>query len=116
MHNSCWKDFLKRIDGVVDNIAGEMELGWYDGETLYLSIDAILKKVGSQNGETFKKLTEVAEQIAKENGLKNVRIDFNLVVNSRLAHDSTWARQYGYYFSKHEDKFGTVVTWEKVLH
>ena len=92
-----------------------MELGWYDGETLYLSIDAILKKIETISGGTFKRLTEVAEQMAKENGLKNVRIDFNLVVNNRLATDPTWAAEYGYFYSKHTDEFRTVVTWEKEL-
>lgn len=102
------------IDGV-DFLHGKADLGWCDGENAQFSIDIILKSHNS-NGSIFESLTSKAEAIAKNAGLNQVRIDYNLVVNERLKVDPSWAREYGYNFSSTIDDFGdTNVTWSKII-
>ncbi|MFD2920700.1 RHS repeat domain-containing protein [Terrimonas rubra] len=113
--SDLFEDFSKRMGSSVDNLAGKMDIS--DDGTLYLSIDAILKKLDGPSNDTFKKLTEIAEQMGKEQGAHSVQINFNLVVNHRLANDPTWAQEYGYYFTKQVDSnFGYItVTWDKSI-
>ena len=100
----------------VDNLSGSANIGWYTGETAYFEIEAILKSPNSP-GSVFKDLTMKMESIAKNAGMKEVVIDFKMVVNPRLKTDSNWAKEFGYYFSSSTDGATgtTTVTWTKPL-
>lgn len=100
----------------VDILSGKGNKGWYDGETLSLDINSIQKKAHTAKGSAFESLNKYAEDLAKKSGLKNIRIEFGPVMNSRLGNDPTWAREYGYDFSSSTDNLGnTTVTWEKKI-
>jgi RHS repeat-associated protein len=100
----------------VPTLQGKADLGWFDGETLNFDINSILKGVDAPKGAAFTELTQFAENLAKESGLKNVRLQFGPVMNQRLANDASWAKEYGYHFSSSTDDLGnTIVTWEKSL-
>ena len=102
------------IEGV-DNLKGNIDLGWYDGETAFVEISNIFK-AQNYSGSVFKNLVTKIESIAAEAGLKEVQIQFQIVINSRLANDPTWAKQYGYNFYQDLDDLGTTrVTWTKQL-
>ena len=100
----------------LDILQGNADLGWYDGETLSLSINSIQKNPLSDKNSGFSNLINYAENLAKDSGLSDVRLEFGPVMNSRLATDATWAKEYGYFYSSYKDDLGnTVVTWEKTL-
>ncbi len=103
----------------IGNLEGSVDLGWYDGETAYFSIDGI-NKGPNPKGSAFGELTSYAEELAKQQGLSEVTIDFNVVMNGRLGHDPSWARQYGYHYSSRkvyysETQYTLTVTWTKIL-
>jgi RHS repeat-associated protein len=103
------------IEGV-DNLAGRADIGWYTGETAHFEVDAILKSPNS-NTSVFKELTTKMEKIAKQAGMKEVMIEFKMVVNPRLKIDGNWAREFGYhFFSTTEGELETTtVTWTKEI-
>lgn len=80
---------------------------------------SIFRTPNSARGDVMKKLTYGLEMMAKQKGLNEVRIEFKIVINQRLATDPTWAKQYGYFFNAYKEgpagAQSTVVTWEKVL-
>jgi hypothetical protein len=101
----------------IDLLEGEIEFGWYDGKTLNISINSIQKNPLAPKNSAMKNLTNFAEDLAKKNDFKNVRLEFGPVMNSRLKTDHLWAREFGYYFSHTTDKLGnSVITWEKTLN
>lgn len=115
VHNDClFKEFERRMGNTVTNLAGRMEMTeWGD---MNLEIDAILKSADAAPGEAFKKLTQTAEQMAREQGATGLSIKFNMVVNPRLRYDPNWAREYGYHFSEEKNKFGIInIIWEKSI-
>ncbi|MBK1897374.1 hypothetical protein [Chryseobacterium paridis] len=65
----------------------------------------------SRQRGVFKALTEGFEAMAKKYGMNEVRIQFNMVFNQNLKHNSLWAKEYGYFFSRE----GDTVVWEKIL-
>ncbi|MEM6319610.1 MAG: hypothetical protein AAF960_18195 [Bacteroidota bacterium] len=103
-------DFIEGIDV----LAGKADLGWYDGETAFVYISAILKSP-NYSGSIMRNLTNKIEELARANNLTDIRIEFGLVVNPRLQSDPTWASEFGYFFSSSEDRFGITVLWEKSL-
>jgi hypothetical protein len=95
-----FKTLVERMGNTIQDMSGSLEAGWADGETLLIEIHGILRGKNVPSGGTFTKLIQVAEKIAKQNGLKNVRIEFKMIYNGRLKSDPTWAQKYGYYFRK----------------
>jgi len=104
------------IDG--GTLTGRADLGWYDGNTAYFQIGAIIKNLNNAPNSMFKNLTAKFEEIAKEAGLNEVVIEFKLVVNARLKHDPNWAKEYGYYYSTAVNEIdGAIdVIWTKTLN
>jgi hypothetical protein len=108
------------LDGIeikaLDILQGTGDLGWYDGETLFFSINSIQKSLQASKNEGFSSLISYAEDLARQAGLQNVRIEFGPVMNGRLHGDASWAQEYGYYFSSNTDNLGNkIITWEKSL-
>lgn len=111
-----FNNLVEEMGSTIDNLSGTLEVGGPTENTLHIRVDAILKNPNNgASGAVFKRLTEVAEKMAKQCGLKNVEIEFGLVHNAKLQTEG-WAREYGYYFSKIEDQHGFInVTWEKPI-
>ncbi|WP_281989957.1 DUF6443 domain-containing protein [Aquimarina aggregata] len=100
----------------LDILQGDADLGWFDGNTVSLNINSILKSTSTTKNSGFRSLIDYAENLAKENNMSNVRLEFGPVMNSRLKTDAAWAKEYGYYFSSSTDNLGnSVITWEKSL-
>ena len=100
----------------VDILQGEADLGWFDGNTVSLNINSIQKSPLAPKNSGFGGLIEYAEDLAKQNNMSNVRLEFGPVMNARLKTDAAWAQEYGYYFSSSTDNLGnSVITWEKSL-
>ncbi|MCZ8286414.1 MAG: hypothetical protein O9353_13260 [Bacteroidia bacterium] len=110
-----FETFIQRMGNTIEDMSGSLEAGWADGETLMIKISGIMRGKNVPSGGTFTELTQVAEKMAKQNGLKNVRIEFHMIYNGRLKSDPTWAQKYGYYFSEVMDYGLPSVHWEKTL-
>jgi hypothetical protein len=107
----------KFIEGV-DNLVGKADIGWYTGEIAHFEISAILKSnTNNSSASVMKELTAKMEKIANDAGMKEVIIEFKLVVNPRLQHDYNWAREFGYdFYSTTNEITKTIdVTWSKAL-
>ncbi|SHN07923.1 hypothetical protein SAMN05444360_1415 [Chryseobacterium carnipullorum] len=91
---------------------GSINMGWFTGDVMELQVNGIVRASNAPKNAVFKALTEGAETMAKKYGMSEVRIQFNMVMNQNLKHNSLWAREYGYFFSRE----GDTVVWEKVLH
>jgi RHS repeat-associated protein len=101
-----------------DHILGNADLTNSDfSNTAYFYVHAIMKDPNSPvDGSVFENMTSVFEEIAKQNGLKEVQIEFGLVKNNRLASDSNWAVQFGYNYEKiQKDEITIDVLWTKFL-
>lgn len=66
---------MTKMDDVVDNLSGEVNPTAATWGTFNLRIDAILKNPKIGAGEGFARLTQVAEQMAKERGLPQLRLN-----------------------------------------
>lgn len=101
------------IDGLL-NLSAKADIGYYDGNTAYFEITAILKDDNATN-DILGDFTKRAEKIAKDAGLENVEIKFNLVTGQKPASPQA-AMKYGYYYSEeYHDLFGRDSTWSKTL-
>ena len=75
---------------------------------MQMDVVSIIRQSGSPPNSAFKNLTAYAENLAKENGMTAVRIEFGPVFNIRLRTSPQWTQEYGYHFSSHTDKWGTT--------
>ena len=100
----------------ISNLNGRADLGWLTGSTANFEISAILRSRSSPKNGGFSSLISKLESIAKGAGMTDVRIDFQMVVNNRLKYDSSWAQEYGYFYSTYKDELGGInVVWEKEI-
>ena len=110
---------LEQIVGGSADVVGTIDSGWYTGNVLNAEIVALFRTPNTAKGDVMKKLINGLETMARQKGLNEVRIEFKMVINQRLATDPTWAREYGYMFNAYKEgpvgAQSTVVTWEKVL-
>ncbi|WP_185291123.1 hypothetical protein [Chryseobacterium lactis] len=87
-------------------------MGWLTGDVMEVQVSGIMRHVSAPKNAVFRTLTESAEVMARKYGMSEVRIQFNMVMNQNLKHNSLWAKEYGYFFSRE----GDTVFWEKLLH
>ncbi|CAD0219721.1 hypothetical protein [Chryseobacterium sp. JV274] len=110
---------LDKMIGESGTVVGTINEGWYTGDILNIEIVSIERSINAPKGNVFDKLINGVETLAKQKGFKEIRIEFKMVMNSRLASDPTWARKYGYHFDSFKDGAAnfesTAVTWEKTL-
>ncbi|WP_343680070.1 polymorphic toxin-type HINT domain-containing protein [Chryseobacterium arthrosphaerae] len=114
VHNDC--HFTNELLGYVGKYTqvfdGSVNMGWLTGDIMEVQVSGIVRANSAPKNAVFKALTEGAESMARKYGMSEVRIQFNMVMNQNLKHNSLWAREYGYFFSRE----GDTVFWEKVLH
>ena len=112
MHNNCeiTSELFRQIEKYA-SIEGSVNMGWLTGDVMEVQVSSIMRYASSPKNSVFRTLTESAEAMARKNGMSEVRIQFNMVMNQNLKHNSLWAKEYGYFFSRE----GDTVFWEKVL-
>jgi hypothetical protein len=108
---------LESIVGNSADVVGSIDVGWHTGDILNAEVVSLFRTINAPKGDVMGKLTSGLEALAKQKGLSEVRIEFKMVINQRLANDPSWAQQYGYYFSSFTEKGfeSTTVIWEKTL-
>lgn len=104
-HNDC--HFTNELLGYVGKYTqvfdGSVNMGWLTGDIMEVQVSGIVRANSAPKNAIFKALTEGAESMARKYGMSEVRIQFNMVMNQNLKHNSLWAREYGYFFSREGD-------------
>ncbi|UCA62164.1 hypothetical protein KB553_06765 [Chryseobacterium rhizoplanae] len=90
VHNDC--HFTNELLGYFGKYAqvfdGSVNMGWITGDVMEVQVSGIVRANNAPKNAVFKALTGGAETMAKKYGMSEVRIQFNMVMNQNLKHNS----------------------------